>query len=54
MSAWQLREDVAQLQALAAAPATPSLPPGAPDGGPDAVDRLASWILSQSDLTGLA
>jgi hypothetical protein len=55
MSAWQLREDVRQLQALAAAPSS-GLPPGAPisANAPDAVDRLASWLLSQSDLTGLS
>ena len=55
MSAWQLREDVRQLQALAAAPAS-AIPPGAAvsANAPDAVDRLASWLLSQSDLTGLS
>jgi hypothetical protein len=55
MSAWQLREDVRQLEALAAAPASRAIPPGAPAPGdsPDAVDRLASWLLGQADLTGL-
>lgn len=55
MSAWQLREDVRQLEALAAAPAGRAMPPGAPApaDAPDAVDRLASWLLGQSDLTGL-
>jgi hypothetical protein len=56
MSAWQLREDVRQLEALVAAPTTGTIPPGAAlsTQAPDAVDRLASWLLSQSDLTGLA
>ena len=55
MSAWQLREDVRQLEALAAAPAGQAIPPGAPAsaGSPDAVERLASWLLGQADLTGL-
>lgn len=55
MSAWQLREDVRQLEALAAAPAGRAIPPGAPAAAdsPDAVDRLASWLLGQADLTGL-
>lgn len=55
MSTWQLREDLRQLEALAAAPAASAIPPGArvsPDT-PDAVDRLASWLLGQADLTGL-
>lgn len=55
MSAWQLREDLRQLAALAAAPANRPIPPGAPASAdsPDAVDRLASWLLGQADLTGL-
>jgi len=54
MSAWQLREDVRQLQALAAAPANRAMPPGAPaSDSPDAVDRLATWLLGQADLKGL-
>jgi hypothetical protein len=55
MSAWQLREDVRQLEALAAAPAGRAIPPGAPApaDAPDAVDQLASWLLGQADLTGL-
>lgn len=55
MSAWQLREDLRQLEALAAAPASRPMPPGAPvpADSPDAVDRLASWLLGQADLTGL-
>jgi hypothetical protein len=56
MSAWQLREDVRQLQALAAAPANRAMPSGAPASAdsPDAVDRLAAWLLTQADLKGLA
>ncbi len=56
MSAWLLQEDVRQLEALAAAPAGRAIPTGAPGSAnaPDAVDRLASWLLSQSDLGGLA
>jgi len=51
-SAWQQAEDLEQLAALArtpfriptsAAPATPAL------GGSDAVDRLASWLLTQQN-----
>jgi hypothetical protein len=52
MSAWQLREDVAQLAALAAAPAARPMPTAAALAaeGPDAVDRLAAWLLGQADL----
>lgn len=54
MSTWQLREDVRQLEALAAAPAGRAIPAGAPAAdAPDSVDRLASWLLTQADLTGL-
>jgi hypothetical protein len=55
MSAWQLREDLRQLEALAAAPTSRAIPSGAPASAdsPDAVDRLASWLLGQADLTGL-
>jgi hypothetical protein len=55
MSSWQLREDVRQLQALAAAPTARAIPPGAPmsTNAPDAVDRLATWLLGQADLKGL-
>jgi hypothetical protein len=55
MSAWQLREDLRQLEALAAAPASRPIPPGDPAAAdsPDAVNRLASWLLGQADLSGL-
>lgn len=53
-SAWQMAEDLRQLAALSAAPAQAPLPGGAPAGsGKDAVDRLASWLLTQSDLNGI-
>jgi hypothetical protein len=55
-SPWQMAEDLRQLRALAAAPAEAPLPAmagGAPQG-PEAVDRLASWLLGQSDLKGIA
>ena len=56
MSAWQVTEDLRQLQALAAAPEGRAMPPGAPAsaGSPDAVDRLATWLLEQADFKGLA
>jgi hypothetical protein len=56
MSAWQLTEDLRQLQALAAAPEGRAMPSGAPASGesPLAVDRLAAWLLEQADFTGLA
>jgi hypothetical protein len=52
-SAWQLRQDLQQLAALAAAPAAQPLP-GAAATGPGAAERLAAWLLAQSDLSGLA
>ena len=56
MSMWQLREDLRQLEALAAEPTGQPIPPGAATAAnaPDAVDRLTAWLLEQSDLTGLA
>lgn len=55
MSARRLREDLRQLQALAAAPERRAMPPGAPASAesPDAVDRLAAWLLEQSDFKGM-
>lgn len=53
VSAWQMGEDLRQLEALAAAPVGAPLPSGtggAPDAT-DAVDRLASWLLHQSGLS---
>jgi hypothetical protein len=55
ISAWQLREDVRQLEALAAAPAARPIPSGAGSAdAPDAADRLTTWLLGQADFTGLA
>ena len=55
VSAWQLTEDLRQLQALAAAPEHRAMPSGAPAsaGSADAVERLASWLLEQADFKGL-
>jgi hypothetical protein len=55
-STWQMQEDLRQLQALAAAPIGAPLPAdaAAAAGSPDAVDRLASWLLRQSGLAGNA
>lgn len=55
-SAWQMQEDLRQLEALAAAPIGAPLPAEAATGveGDDAVDRLASWLLRQSGLPGTA
>jgi hypothetical protein len=55
-SAWQMREDLRQLEALAAAPIGAPLPVEAGTGAGDdgAVDKLASWLLKQSGLTGPA
>lgn len=53
-SAWQMAEDLRQLAALAAAPAQAALPNAAQGStGKEAVDRLASWLLTQSDLNGI-
>ncbi len=56
MSAWQMQEDLRQLAALAAGPGE-----GVSKGvtvpsaqGPEAVETLARWLLSQSDLTSIA
>ena len=52
-SAWQMTEDLQQLTTLARTPfAIPALGAGegtAALGGPDAVERLAAWLLSRSD-----
>jgi hypothetical protein len=53
-SVWQMKEDLRQLESLAAAPIGAPLPADvatAAHGG-DAVDQLASWLLRQSGLTG--
>lgn len=54
-SPWQMTEDIKQLAALAAAPAEAPLPAAAGSArrGGDSVDRLANWLLSQSDLKGI-
>jgi hypothetical protein len=52
-SAWQMAEDLRQLSALAAAPSQAALPSAAADAGGASVDRLASWLLAQSDLKGI-
>lgn len=50
-SPWQMQEDLRQLEALAAAPLAQPLPSGAAPAaaGPDAVDKLATWLLGQMD-----
>jgi len=57
-SHWQMAEDLKQLAALAAAPAPAQAPPSAAaqaaSPGADTVDRLAIWLLNQSDLTEIA
>jgi hypothetical protein len=52
ISVWQMQEDLRQLEALAAAPIGAPLPAEAATGveADDAVDRLAGWLLKQSDL----
>jgi hypothetical protein len=54
ISAWQMQEDLRQLESLAAAPIGAPLPTGVlgSPGSDDAVDQLASWLLRQSGLTG--
>ncbi|MBK9979149.1 MAG: hypothetical protein IPP20_14745 [Gemmatimonadetes bacterium] len=57
LSAWQMQEDLRQLEALAAGPTTTAPLGGTTSGsapGPEAVDVLARWLLSQADLTGAA
>lgn len=53
-SAWQMAEDLQQLATLARTPFAIPAPGGgegtAALGGPDAVERLAAWLLSRSDL----
>ena len=51
-SAWQMQEDLRQLEALAAAPIGAPLPAEAATGaeGDDPVDRLAGWLLKQSGI----
>jgi len=55
-SVWQMQEDLRQLEALAAAPIGAPLPAEAATGveSDDAVDKLASWLLKQSGLSGAA
>ena len=54
-SVWQMQEDLRQLESLAAAPLGAPLPSSAPQArGGNAVDQLASWLLSQADLGGVA
>jgi len=55
-STWQMREDLRQLEALAAAPIGAPLPTEAAGGAHagDAVEQLTSWLLKQSGLTGSA
>lgn len=55
-SAWQMQEDIRQLEALAAAPLAQPIPPGAAPAtaGPDAVDKLATWLLGQMGPQGPA
>ena len=55
-SAWQMAEDLRQLRALSAAPVSAPLPAvvGGAGPGPDTVERLASWLLSQGGLEGTA
>lgn len=53
-SAWQMSEDLRQLNALAAAPIPAPASAGGAVTGAEAVDRLASWLLSQSTLPGSA
>ncbi|MFN8582950.1 MAG: hypothetical protein U0163_18500 [Gemmatimonadaceae bacterium] len=48
MSAWQMGEDLQQLSALASAPAATA--GASPMGGTATVDRLAQWLLGQSDI----
>ncbi len=52
-SAWQQREELTQLALLAdLAAAPPALAPtGAPAGGAQSVDALASWLLAQAGLS---
>lgn len=54
-SPWQLAEDLKQLAALASAPTlvTGGALAGAVVAESDAVDRLATWLLRQADLTGI-
>jgi hypothetical protein len=54
-SPWQMAEDLHQLAALACAPTETALPSIAVAVAPgsDAVERLASWLLTQSDLRGM-
>lgn len=57
LSAWQMQEDLRQLEALAAGPTATAPLGGTTSGsapGPEAVDVLARWLLSQADLTGAA
>jgi hypothetical protein len=53
-SAWQMGEDLRQLGALSAAPLGAATHAGSVPAGADTVDRLAQWLLSQSDLKGVA
>jgi hypothetical protein len=53
-SAWQMGEDLRQLGALASAPIGAETPAGHLPAGGDTVDRLAQWLLGQSDLKGVS
>ncbi|MCC6928504.1 MAG: hypothetical protein IT359_05870 [Gemmatimonadaceae bacterium] len=55
MSAWQMQEDLRQLEALAAgSSAGAGVVRGGGEQGAEAVDVLARWLLGQADLQGMA
>lgn len=56
ISAWQMSEDLRQLAALSSAPSSGSRPTSGSSAtvqDPLAIERLAAWLLSQSDVQGI-